>query len=113
MQLTLNLEAPGFTTMQVAQMLHDRLLARTVKVRTESNEYDGPDGRVHELVFIALVDDPTFTVTADVLNQIALLSIELHQDCIAVKIDGYGTLAGPRADRWLPFNPKSFKEYKA
>jgi hypothetical protein len=112
MQLQLNLEAPGFTTMQVAQMLRDRLLARTVKVRVESNEYDGPEGRVHEVVFIALVDEPAFDA-GTVSEIVGVLSSELHQDCIAIKVDGYGTLAGPRADKWLPFNPKFFKEYRA
>lgn len=43
-------------------------------------------------------------------NNIYRLSERLGQDCIAVVVDddSEGTLIGPRADKWLPFNPAYF-----
>lgn len=43
-------------------------------------------------------------------NNLFRLSEQLGQDCIAVidNDDGEGTLIGPRADKWLPFNPAYF-----
>lgn len=32
----------------------------------------------------------------------------LKQDCIAQSVDGVGTLYGPKADEWGPFNPEYF-----
>jgi hypothetical protein len=47
---------------------------------------------------------------AMVANNLFHLSQLLGQDCIAVVNHGNGarTLIGPRADKWLPFNPAYF-----
>jgi hypothetical protein len=46
----------------------------------------------------------------DVGNHVYHLSVLLGQDCIAVidNDDNEGTLIGPRADKWAPFNPAYF-----
>lgn len=48
--------------------------------------------------------------TRSVGNKLFHLSLLLGQDCIAVVNEDTGdrTLVGPRADKWLPFNPAYF-----
>lgn len=51
-----------------------------------------------------------FATTLAVLQLLYQVSEELEQDCIAVyhELTGAGTLIGPRAAEWGPFNPEYF-----
>lgn len=110
MIVQLNLVAPQeVTSMRLAQILVDRLWAGAVKVRVEKSVYDALDGPVQKRVFIALAE--TGFPLDGVISTITDLAAELGLDYIAAKIDGAGMLLGPDAERWLPFNPLSFKDY--
>jgi hypothetical protein len=117
MQLTINLEGtPATSTIDVLEALQSLMRTPDVKVRCQDTSYDGPAGeRVHCRTFIVLVPEvPPFTA-ASIRDRLGVLAEVYGQDCVAYKMRDYGCtvadLAGPRADKWLPFNNEFFVEY--
>jgi hypothetical protein len=110
MKLTLNFEAlAGFATLDIAAKLHTFFASPVSRVRVQDTSYQGPDGPVHARVFVAEVSTPLNEEA--IVQACYVLSEDLGQDCIAASVDGVGTLIGPRAERWLPFNPEHFVGY--
>jgi hypothetical protein len=101
-----------------------------VKVNCESDRIESPDAVAALFVHGALIGTPravinnqgaqnNITYVFELLYPEAALRLigdawkfcELRgQDCIAVRLDTGGELLGPRAKKWLPFNPAYFIE---
>jgi hypothetical protein len=117
MQLTINLEASAtVSTIDVQLAVQELLGADTVKVRCQDTSYSNPAGdRVHCRTFIVLVPEVPYPNGVALRDSLSILAESYNQDCVAYKVREYGCtvgdLAGPKADKWLPFNPEFFVEY--
>ena len=114
--LTVNLEAPGKGSFDVLSALDSVFLGCTIKVRSQETIYPNPDGdNVTVRTFIAKVFDAYPSGGKSIKEKLADVSEVFGQDCVAYKLREYGTcvadLAGPRADKWLPFSNEFFLEY--
>jgi hypothetical protein len=113
-KITLNFEAPGQTTWDLTGLLHDLFASPVTRIRVQHTSYQGPEGPVHANTFIAEVVTPLHHDA--VIEACYVLSVRLAQDCVAVRHWAHAelqadVLRGPRADKWLPFNPEFFLEY--
>ncbi len=115
MNITLNLEAPLSSTIGVMMEVLELIPSDVIKCRAEVSKYDGPDGPVDTQTFVVFLDDVWPSQGESVARRLAKLAEQFDQDCVAYKIRSYGQevsgLSGPRADKWLPFNPEFFMEY--
>lgn len=119
MRVTLNYEAPGKSTIDLALILQELFATCIVRTRVQDNSYVNEQGiRVEVKTFISRMNTPLGYDA--IVEAVFALSCKLDQDCIAVRFETAASLAanraanqliGPRADKWLPFNPEYFVEY--
>ena len=110
MNITLNFEAPGQNTCNVAAELAILFGSQSIKLRVQDSSYTDDKGAlVQAMTFIAKIDTPLNVHTT--IEAVYALSCKFAQDCVAARLDRRTDLIGPRAAAWLPFNPDYFVEY--